>query len=340
MKNFVKGLAFVALALVIIPLIPAIFSADSRRQPKSESPAVPAISNNIETKTFDFIDEVSVYDIVSGKVIVYSCGDYLRAAVMASVSPAAEKELLKTQTVLMYTYILGRRIDELAQPTPELQGCDISTDTNKYISLMSDDDAKLIYKENADEYISNVTAAVSEVMGEYISYNSKPIVPAYCFSCGGVTESALTVLGADVPYLKSVESEHDKDYTLEATYTQDELFARISLQSDGITLLSDPKDWISVKNATDSGYVLELLLDSKYTVSGQQFASWLNLPSARFTVSYSDEFQRFIFKISGNGHLVGLSQYGANEMAKNGYTYKSIIQHFFTGVSIQRSNIN
>lgn len=340
MKNFVKGLAFVALALVIIPLIPAIFSADSRRQPKSESPAVPAISNNIETKTFDFIDEVSVYDIVSGKVIVYSCGDYLRAAVMASVSPAAEKELLKAQTVLMYTYILGRRIDELAQPTPELQGCDISTDTNKYISLMSDDDAKLIYKENADEYISNVTAAVSEVMGEYISYNSKPIVPAYCFSCGGVTESALTVLGSDVPYLKSVESEYDKEYTLEATYTQDELFARISLQSDGITLLSDPKDWISVKNATDSGYVLELLLDSKYTVSGQQFASWLNLPSARFTVSYSDEFQRFIFKISGSGHLVGLSQYGANEMAKNGYTYKSIIQHFFTGVSIQRSKIN
>lgn len=333
MKDFIKGLAVTAAVLILAPLVPAVLAPAVRDNPGETVPAVADIAEPI----YKLIENVSVYDGESGEAVNYSCEDYLTAAVFGSVSAAAEPELLKAQAVLMYTYILGRRIDESLAPTYELHGCDIGTDTEKYIRLVSDSEAKALYKEKYGEYNQKVRNAVREVAGEYCAYNYAPIVPAYCFSCGGVTESSLTVLGTDVPYLKSVKSPYDEGFTSEAVFTKDELFARISTQNEGLMLLGDPAGWIETVSAEESGYVKEIALDSKYTVSGQQLAGWLNLPSARFTVSYSEEFSRFTFNISGSGHLVGFSQYGANEMAKNGMTYKELLTHYFKGITIEKS---
>ena len=117
-------------------------------------------------------------------------------------------------------------------------------------------------------------------------------------------------------------------------YTQEELFARITTQPDGITLLGDPSDWLNITKTTDTGYVLEVTLDSTNVVTGAQLAQWLNLPSPRFTVSYSEEFKSFTFKVYGSGHLVGLSQYGANKMAKEGMSHTEILEYFYPGAKV------
>ncbi|MCD7889466.1 MAG: SpoIID/LytB domain-containing protein [Oscillospiraceae bacterium] len=310
------------IALVAFPIITVLISEGSAYFFQADEETVEAFADS-STSAYPFIEEVYVYDITTEAVTILSIEDYLTYSVLGTLQMDAEPELIKAQAVLMYTYILGRRTEEESNPTEELGGCDISTDINKYVRLAYDSD-----------YIEKVQSAVGEVKGEYITHNGSIIVPAYCVSNGGISESALTVLGEDVPYLQSVVSNYDSEYITEISYTSDEIFARITTQDESITLLGNPSDWIVITVTTDTGYVTEITLDKDIIVTGKQLASWLNLPSARFTVSYSEEFDRFTFSVSGSGHLVGLSQYGGNKMAEEGYSYSDIISFYFTGVEI------
>lgn len=334
-SSFVKGLVVVALSLLLIPIVPAIISHFT-----ADEPAIPAYAPIVEAEqktAYQLLDEVRVYDVVSQTSATLSVEEYMVESVCASISADAEPEMLKAQAVMMYTYILGRRLEEVRSPTPELYGCDISTDTNRYTPLMPKAVFDAMYKDKAEDYLKKIEEAVESVMGEYIAYGGLPIVPAYCFSCGGITESAQSVLGEAVGYLGEVESEFDSDYKTDVMYTQEELFARITTQPDGITFLGDPSDWLNITKTTDTGYVLEVTLDSTNVVTGAQLAQWLNLPSPRFTVSYSEEFESFTFKVYGSGHLVGLSQYGANKMAKEGMSHTEILEYFYSGAKVCES---
>ncbi len=341
MKNFTKGLIIVAAALIIIPLIPAVLSAKGETDFSSlpgitESAAAMAVPG--ENMNYRYIDTVYIYDEVNKDTISVPVEDYLCAAVLGSISPTAEPELLKAQTVLMYTYILGKRLKAIKSRDSDIYGCDISTDSEKYTRLMWSEEADELYSEKQPDYREKVKAAVGSCQGEFLTYDGKPIVPAYCFSCGGVTESAETVLGEDVPYLSSVKSEYDSEYITEAVYSKDEIFARLALSEEAITLLGPCESWITVSESSETGYVKSLLLDGKYSVNGAEFAKLLNLPSPRFTFGYSEEFDNFTFAVSGVGHLVGLSQYGANEMAKRGADYTEILKKYFVGTEIKISD--
>lgn len=345
MKNFMKGLLIVAAALIVIPLLPAFMSAKSKDAPAPQPDAAEAAATIAEPEAdikseikYMYIDTVHIYDVESGKAIDLSLEEYLCAAVLGAVSPTAEPELLKAQTVLMYTYILGKRQRAISSPDSEIKGCDISTDQQKYVRLVLKEEADELYKELIPDYEDKLKAAVSACKGEYIAYDGKPIVPAYCFSCGGTTESAEDVLGEKVPYLVQVESEYDSGYTTEAVYSKDEIFARLALSDEAVTLLGPCEDWIAVRESSETGYIKSMLLDGKHIMDGATFAKLLNLPSAKFTFRYSKEFESFTFKVSGAGHLVGLSQYGANEMAKRGSGYKEILLKYFVGTEIKQTD--
>ncbi len=322
-KNILKGLLFVTIALVAFPVISVLMSEGLAYFDQDES--ISAFSEITVSQAYPTLEEIYLYDVTTETITTLPIEDFLTYSVLGTLQIDAEPELIKAQAVLMYTYILGRHLEEELNPTDELYGCDISTDTNKYIRLSYDGDN-----------IKAIRQAVSEVAGEYITYDGKLIAPAYCVSNGGVSESALTVLGEDVPYLQSVQSDYDSDYITEISYTSDEFFARITTQSESITLLVDPSDWIAITGTTDTGYVTEVTLDGDAVVTGKQLASWLNLPSARFTVAYSSEFDLFTFTVYGSGHLVGLSQYGGNKLAEAGYSYSEIISFYFTGVEIKK----
>lgn len=345
MKNFMKGLLIVAAALIVIPLLPAFLSAKSKDAPLPGPDAAEASATIAKPEAdiksdikYMYIDTVHIYDVESGKTVDLSLEEYLYAAVLGAVSPTAEPELLKAQTVLMYTYILGKRQRAVSSPDLEINGCDISTDSQKYVRLVLKDEADGLYKDKLPDYEDKLKAAITACKGEYVAYDGKPIVPAYCFSCGGTTESAEDVLGEKVPYLVQIDSEYDSGYTTEAVYTKDEIFARLALSDEAVTLLGPCEDWIAISESSETGYIKSLMLDGKYSMSGATFARLLNLPSARFTFRYSKEFESYTFKVSGAGHLVGLSQYGANEMAKRGADYKEILLKYFVGTEIKRTD--
>lgn len=336
MKNFIKGLLLVALMLATIPLIPTLDSIIMQAFNKEKNPslddedAVAAVSNGIREQ----IGEVRIYDETTKQSKTVAIEDFLTQAVLGSVSPEAEDELLKAQTVLMYTYILGKNEAGTAFADTK-QNSDPEGEVNKYLHLVSKEEAREIYGEKADMYIEKVGAAVKACLGEYLCYDGKPIAVAYCFSSGGRTESAETVLGEDLPYLQPVECGYDRECFTEAVYTSEEVFARLSTQDLPITLLGKPEQWLVITEATDSGYVKEVTVDGSASISGSKLAELLELPSARFTLSYSEKYKRFSFEIYGAGHLMGLSQFGGNEMAKKGAKHKEILSYFFPGTSLE-----
>lgn len=328
MKDFYRGLAVITVILLLFPAIPAlmgIFIPQKESLPASSEINLP----KEETHSYDYISQVYLYDTSAKKEIILTTEEYLVSALAALISPEAEKELLKAQTVLMYTYILGRRLDETASPTPELFGCDISTDTSKYPKLA------LGKEEPIDR--EPYHQAVKEVIGEYCAYENQPISVAYCYSSGTLTESAETVLGIDLPYLKSVSTHEPDAFYTTVSYTSDEVFARLSTSESGYVLLGDASGWITPNETEESGYVKSVLLDSRFLVSGIEMARLLNLPSARFTFIYSPATDRFTFTVSGSGSLVGMSQRGAEVLARQGNDYRQILNSFFSQIEIKSS---
>lgn len=329
MKDFFKGIAMVTAALILFPAVPYIVGTVF----PPDEPAVEA-SADIQIPRedgYDLITEVYIYDTVSERVLTVSTEEYVAAALAAQLSPDAEPELLKAQAVLMYTYILRRRMEENARPSAELYGCDISTDTNKYPRLALGNEPSF-----ALELFRKIAR---EVMGEYCSYGGEPISVAYCSSAGASTESSDTVLGVDVPYLKSTPTFEPDGYYTTVSYTEDEVSARLMTADDGYILLGEPDGWITLKDVTESGYVQSVYISSQYVVSGIEIARLLNLPSARFTFRYSSGTNKFIFTVSGSGSLVGLSQRGGNALAAEGYNYREILLHFFSGIDIKTSRV-
>ena len=328
MKDFFKGLAILTAALLLFPAVPYFLSRVSSGDDAVEASAGMVVAKD-DSPAELCGEEMYLYDTVTGRTVTLTVEEYVASAVAAQLAPSCDRELLKAQAVLMYTYLLKRRADELKNPTAELYGCDISTDTSKYPRLILGNDESVdlsVYREIAHE-----------VAGEYISYGGEPISVAYCYSAGTSTESALTVLGIDIPYLQSVDSAEPDAYHTTVTYTSEEVFARLTTSSDGYVLLGGADGWITMKNVEANGYVREVYLDGRFIVSGIEIARLLNLPSARFTFRYSEATDRFTFTVSGSGSLAGMSQRGAAVLASQGYNYKEILLHYFSDIDLKSS---
>ncbi len=322
MKDFIKGMSAIVLALLILPAFTLVFT--HQKSPED----IPASALTVsEPPKYALINQVTLLDTVKGSTFTLSVEDYLLYSLLAHQIDEAEDELIKAQTAVFYTYILTRRIEETEAPTPHLMGADISTDSSEYLSIRSPT------PEEA-ELVARLKPLITEVLGAYIAYKNEPIDPAFCISTGGDSQSALTVCGTDYPYLRVADSPYDKGYTTLTAYTKAEVFARLSTAGQGYDLYTDPKDWISVSSANPDGYIKEILLDGRYTLTGRELARILNLPSAKFSVSYSEETGMFTFTTLGQGHLVGLSLVGANEMARQGFNWQEILTHYYTDVKI------
>ncbi len=321
MKNFFRGMTVLTLALLIFPAVPFLLGSFFPGEATEAMAAaeIPRIYG--EESGF----EVRIFDVVSREIKYIGAEEFTARTLAGLLSPSCPRELLKAQAVLMNTYIRRRRFEEIRSPDPALSGCDVSTDLGAF-PLICD-------PENVPE-IEVFREIAAEVSGEYLSYGGEPCTVAYCYSAGTHTESAETVLGVDLPYLRSVSSEEPDGCIKSVTYTAEEVYARISTASAEYILLGEPQDWITIDKKEPDGYVAAVLLDGKTSVSGYDLAKILNLPSARFTFRYSPAAKRFVFTVSGSGSLVGMSQRGAAAMAGEGKSYREILGHFFEGAEL------
>ena len=119
----------------------------------------------------------------------------------------------------------------------------------------------------------------------------------------------------------------------ESSLTVQEAAAILSAHLETLSLPEDPAQWIQITERTEAGMVTSAKIGEN-TVSGEDIRSWFGLSSANFTVECSGE--TLTFRTKGKGHGVGMSQYGADAMAKEGHTWEEILARYYPGTEIAR----
>ena len=262
------------------------------------------------------------------KVLELSAKDYVFGVVAAEMPALYEVEALKAQAVAAYTFACYRKTEN------KNTKYDITADAETAQCFITRQEAASRWGEKAEEYSKKIDDCIAAVQNEILTYENAPIFAAYHAISAGNTNSCCDVWGKDVPYLKSVASEGDKladGYLSELKFTADEIAEKLS----SITTASgEIQNYFTNINATDTGYVKEINFCGK-KVTGSQISKLLGLRSGNFTVTYNEGV--FNFTTKGYGHGVGMSQTGADYMAKQGCTYKEILQHYYSGAILQKN---
>ena len=254
-----------------------------------------------------------------GKVYAMDLEDYVCRVVLGEMPAGFEEEALKAQAVAARTYALrclgGSKHPEGAICT-SYQCCQAYCEPEGYIR-----------SGGTWANTEKVFHAVRQTAGEVLYYQDKLIMATYFSSAGNMTEDAVAVWGNAFPYLVSVESpEGDDPFDGQTVTCTAEKFQSLL----GVTLKGKPSSWFGAVMYTVGGGVDKIRIGGTL-YKGTEIRSKLGLRSTDFTVTTTDT--EVTFTTNGNGHRVGMSQYGAKLLAEAGENYQNILSRYYKGVS-------
>jgi len=255
---------------------------------------------------------------------------YVLGVALAELPGSFEYEAIKAQMLAIRTYIIRRVNNELKSDEPTPYTVTDTTADQVYMSL----EKVKAYEADYPEQYAKFVKALQETEGQFISYNDEPIDALFFSTSNGFTENADAVWGQDLPYLQSVASPWDEDlspnYESETSYSFNELYERLNLKESR----RNGKVKVSDITRTESGRIESLHINGA-SFTGKELREKLALSSTDMTWTIDQKQENITFICHGYGHGVGLSQWGANGMAKQGYLAEEIIKHYYTGVYIE-----
>lgn len=230
-------------------------------------------------------------------------------------------EALKAQAVAARTYTLKK------METNKDNSYDVIDTTDDQVYL-DDKYLKENWKEKYNEYIKKVKQAVDETSGEYLTYDGQ-IIKAFFFSTSsGTTENCKDVFGENLPYLISVSSTWDVNspsYLDSKTLSLQEFYQTLGLEyQEELNINIERNETNSISNITVNNT----------TFKGTEFRQKLNLKSTNIEITQEGKEVTLISK--GFGHGVGMSQYGAQQLAQQGYKYNEILKYYYTGIDFKK----
>ena len=272
----------------------------------------------------------------TGQIEEIDLDEYLYGVVSSEMPANFEIEALKAQAVVARTYTIYQ-IAHNSNKHPEADICDNYACCQAWIS--KEDRLAKWKAEEAEGNWDKITEAVNSTKGKIITYNGEPINAFFHSNSGGVTESSVNIWGGiDYPYLKSVETSGEDGYTQYSSQVQiskQDLLSKIKEKYPDCEIDFSQSDCIEIKELTTSGRVKTIKFGNK-EIAGTEARSILGLKSTNFT--FSIEGDNVKFSVTGYGHGVGMSQTGADALAKSGSTFEEIIKHFYTNVEIVELN--
>lgn len=266
-----------------------------------------------------------------GEVLTLPLDKYLWRVVAAEMPASFEPEALKAQAVTARTYTLYKRSIGVNPNHPD---ADVCADINCCQAYLDPDKAAANWGDSAQTYTEKIAQAVSSTDGQAILYDGAPIDAVFFSSAAGRTLSSVEVWGGSVPYLESVESpegEEVPNYRTTVEVPAEEFRTTFLAQYPQADLSGEASEWFGETVPTSSGGV-ETMSVGGVTVKGTALRTLFGLRSASFTVEA--EGDQVVFSVTGYGHGVGMSQYGANALAKEGKSYLDILTHYYTGVTV------
>lgn len=248
---------------------------------------------------------------------------YITGVLAGEMPVRFEIEALKAQAVAARSYVM-KKIEQ-----NQNQEYDV-VDTVSNQVYLDEEKLKSQWKNNYEEYMNKIKKAVGETKGQYLTYDGQ-VIEAFFFSTStGKTENVEEVFVSKLPYLRSVDSSWDEEVS--PVFKETNYFSLHDFYS-ALKLPEQEQLQVEITKTTSTGRVKELKVNGT-VLKANDFYSALHLRSTFFEVKQvGNQIQ---IDTRGFGHGVGMSQYGAEAMAKKGYTYDQILKHYYQGVEITK----
>lgn len=338
-----KILLYILSFIILFFILPIIFTIT----PKAETEEVVSNIENVtqeqpeqevETTIYDYqkYKTIKLFHSGSGQIEELPIDEYLYGVVSSEMPANFEIEALKAQSIVARTYTIYQIMNNSGKH-PGADICDNSSCCQAWIS--KDERLSKWTPEEAESNWNKIVDAVNSTSGKIITYQNKPINAFFHSNSGGKTESSLNIWGGiDYPYLKSVETAGEEGYTQyssEAKFTKEELLNKLKEKYEDCEIDYSQENCIQILEYTTSGRVKTIKFGNK-EIAGTEARTILGLRSTNFTFTISGD--EIIFSVIGYGHGVGMSQTGADALAKSGSNCEEIIKHFYTDVEIVEVN--
>ncbi|MDN5347039.1 MAG: stage sporulation protein [Clostridia bacterium] len=276
----------------------------------------------------------------TGEIKLLPLEEYLVGVVAAEMPANFELEALKAQAVAARTYTLKKINTAKSKPDAKHPQADVCTDAAHCQAWVPESALRRNWGLfNYLRYKGKIRQAVAATGGLVLTYRGELIEPVYHSTSNGRTESAEAVWGYNIPYLQSVPSPWDRDsprYRNTLTFTLGQLEQKLGVELKALpaaALIPPRGEAMKVLEYTPTGRVKAVKIGSK-TFTGPDLRRLLGLSSTDFT--WQVEGDKITFISVGNGHGVGLSQYGANGMAKEGKNFVEILSHYYPGTRLEK----
>ena len=259
--------------------------------------------------------------------------DWLPGVVAGEMPALFEEEALKAQAVAARTYIMY----SMGREKPAHPEADVCDDPACCKAHSTDEELREKWGESYEENMARVLEAVRSTDGEYMSYGGEVIQAVFHSSSAGRTEDSAAIWQAE-PYLVSVESpetaEDVPNYVTSVTVSPEDFREAVLTVHPEAEFGEDPAFWLGAAVRDASGRVESVDIGGTQ-VPGTELRTIFKLRSTAFTLDYTAE--GFLFTVTGYGHGVGMSQYGANVMAEDGADYEEILTHYYPGAELTRA---
>lgn len=267
----------------------------------------------------------------SGEIEEKNIDEYITEVVSAEMPATYEIEALKAQAIVARTYLIYQILNNKKHENADI--CDNYACCQAWISK---EDRFAKWEDNVrEENWNKITNAVNETKGKIVTYNESPINAFFHSNSGGKTESSVNIWGGvSYPYLQSVETAGEDgydQYSSSVTLTEEELLKKLKNKYSKIEIDFSNSESIKINEYTDSGRVKNVKFGNT-EIAGTEVRTILGLRSTNFEIKREND--KITFSVTGYGHGVGMSQTGADSMAKSGSNHEEIIKHFYTGVEI------
>lgn len=285
------------------------------------------IKNNKEVKLkYESNTIIRVKRLASGDILYLPLEEYIVGVLAGEMPIYFEKEAFKAQAVAARSYAL-KRIEYNKNMDYDV----VDSVLNQV--YLDNEYLKEAWRDDYTQNINKLREAVNDTSLEYLDYGGEVIDALFFSTSNGYTESSSLVFNIDLPYLQSVSSNWDSS-------TSSAFRAKTSLKLsdfyDKLSLEYNDKLNVKILKRSSTNRVLNLSING-IEFTGRYLYDKLGLKSTDFTIEQSGD--NVIINTIGYGHGVGMSQYGAEGMALEGYSYTDILNHYYIGTSIKKIEI-
>lgn len=280
---------------------------------------------------------ITIFNEKSKKVEEIALEEYVKGVVAAEMPAEFHIEALKAQAIAARTYAINKSRNNKEQPEHKNAPLCSTVHCQAYLSLKELEE--IHGKEWIDKYWDKIEESVESTKGLLIYHKGELIEPLYHSTSGGMTEDSLNVFAIDSPYLKSVESPYEEEapkYKTTISISSEEFIKKMNKKFPKAKM--SKKDFLSkikLVEKTPSGRIKKLGINNEI-IEGREIRDLFELNSTNFKISFDKNLDLIEIETIGYGHGVGMSQWGANGMAKNGKDYKEILKHYYSDTEIDR----